>query len=311
MTQNVLLSPKGGVRTLALRCWLGRNMLLKPVGLGRAVLGVVWGLGSGLGSLLAHAGVATAEGWPTSVKASYQITFNGFNIGTLDFQSEAESESYTLVANTRLSVLLGAFTWDSETRSFGMLTGKAPKPAAFSLDFKSNLKAGSLKIGFSDGAVTDVAQQPVVPPKPGTVPLREQHLKGVLDPLSAIMLLSRGPNSNPCERRIPIFDGKERFDLVLSRKGEVQVTEQQPSGQPGVAYVCRVRYQPIAGYKLDKETEFMVANDAIEVALRPIPSANVFIPYSATIPTPAGYAAVYAKRVEIASPGKPQIALTH
>ena len=296
---------------MALRCWLGRNMLLKPVGRRRAVLAAVARFAAGLALLLAYGVTAHADGWPASVKASYQITFNGFNIGTVDFQSEAESESYTLVANTKLSVLLGAFTWDSETRSFGMLTSKAPKPAAFSLDFKSTLKAGSLKIGFSDGTVTDVAQQPLVPPKPGTVPLREQHLKGVLDPLSAFMLLSRGPSTNPCERRIPIFDGKERFDLVLSRKGEVQVTEQQPSGQPGVAYVCRVRYQPIAGYKLDRETEFMVANDAIEVALRPIPSANVFIPYQATIPTMAGYATIYAKRVEIASPGKPQIALTH
>ena len=296
---------------MALRCWLGRNMLLKPVGRRRAVLAAVLRLVAGLGLLSAYGVAAHADGWPASVKATYQITFNGFNIGTLDFQSEAELESYTLVANTKLSVLLGAFTWDSETRSFGMLTSKALKPAAFSLDYKSTLKAGSLKIGFSDGTVTDVAQQPLVPPKPGTVPLREQHLKGVLDPLSAIMLLSRGSGTNPCERRIPIFDGKERFDLVLSRKGEVQVTEQQPSGQPGVAYVCRVRYQPIAGYKLDKETEFMVANDAIEVALRPIPSANVFIPYQATIPTMAGYASIYAKRVEIASPGKPQIALTH
>jgi len=296
---------------LALRCWLGRNMLLKPASRRRAVLVALLWVAAGLLPLSAGGPSASADGWPASVKASYQITFNGFNIGTVDFQSEAESESYTLVANTRLSVLLGAFTWDSETRSFGMLTSKSPKPAAFSLDFRSTLKAGSLKIGFADGAVTDVAQQPLIPPKPGTIPLREQHLKGVLDPLSAIMMLSRGSSANPCERRIPIFDGKERFDLVLSRKGEVQVTEQQPSGQPGVAYVCRVRYQPIAGYKLDKETEFMAANDAIEVALRPIPSANVFVPYQATIPTMAGYASVYAKRVEIVSPGKPQIALTH
>ncbi|PWT86684.1 MAG: DUF3108 domain-containing protein [Proteobacteria bacterium] len=286
-------------------------MPLKPRGHWHGVWLALVGVTTGLIALGAHGLSARADGWPASVKASYQITFNGFNIGTLDFQSEAESESYTLVANTRLSVLLGAFTWDSETRSFGMLTSKAPKPAAFSLDFKSTLKAGSLKIGFSDGAVTDVAQQPIVPPKPGTIPLREQHLKGVLDPLSAIMMLSRGSNAHPCERRIPIFDGKERFDLVLSRKGEVQVTEQQPSGQPDVAYVCRVKYQPIAGYKLDRETEFMASNDAIEVALRPIPSANVFIPYQATIPTLAGYASVYAKRVEIVSPGKPQIALTH
>lgn len=286
-------------------------MPLKPRGHRHAGWVAVLGIGTGLCALGACGVSVRADGWPASVKASYQISFNGFNIGTVDFQSEAESESYTLVANTRLSVLLGAFTWDSETRSFGMLTSKAPKPAAFSLDFKSTLKAGSLKIGFSDGAVTDVAQQPIIPPKPGTIPLREQHLKGVLDPLSAIMMLSRGSNAHPCERRIPIFDGKERFDLVLSRKGEVQVTEQQPSGQPGLAYVCRVKYQPIAGYKLDRETEFMVSNDAIEVALRPIPSANVFIPYQATIPTLAGYATVYAKRVEIVSPGKPQIALTH
>ena len=286
-------------------------MPLKPRGHWHGVWLALVGVTTGLIALGAHGLSARADGWPASVKATYQISFNGFNIGTVDFQSEAESESYTLVANTRLSVLLGAFTWDSETRSFGMLTSKAPKPAAFSLDFKSTLKAGSLKIGFSDGAVTDVAQQPIIPPKPGTIPLREQHLKGVLDPLSAIMMLSRGSNAHPCERRIPIFDGKERFDLVLSRKGEVQVTEQQPSGQPGLAYVCRVKYQPIAGYKLDRETEFMVSNEAIEVALRPIPSANVFIPYQATIPTLAGYATVYAKRVEIVSPGKPQIALTH
>mgnify|MGYP003693809471 CR=1 FL=1 len=88
---------------------------------------------------------------------------------------------------------------------------------------------------------------------------------------------------------MPIFDGKERFDLVLSHKGEMKVIEQQPSGQPGVAHVCRVRYLPIAGHKVDTDTKFMAANDAIEVALRPIPSANVFMPYQITIPTMAGY----------------------
>ncbi len=90
-------------------------MLLKPVGRRRAVLAAVLRLVAGLGLLSAYGVAAHADGWPASVKATYQITFNGFNIGTLDFQSEAESESYTLVANTKLSVLLGAFTWDSET----------------------------------------------------------------------------------------------------------------------------------------------------------------------------------------------------
>ena len=110
---------------------------------------------------------------------------------------------------------------------------------------------------------------------------------------------------------LPIFDGKERFDLVLSYKGQMRVAEQQPSGQPSLAYVCKVRYVPIAGHKVDADTSFMATSDAIEVALRPVPSAHVLVPYQITIPTMAGYVTIVSKRAEIAFPGKPQIALLH
>jgi hypothetical protein len=244
------------------------------------------------------------------MRALYDINFNGFNVGTFEFQSQAERQSYTLFGNAKLSVLLGAFSWDAETRSFGLIVNQAPKPASFSFDFKSSLRTGSTKLGFANGAVSDISHLPPEMPRPDTVPLREQHLKGVVDPLSAIMMLARA-SANPCDRRIPIFDGKERFDLVFSYKGERKVVEQAPSGQPGLAYVCRVRYLPIAGHKIDTETSHMAANNDIEVALRPVPSANVLIPYQVSIPTMAGSATIVSKRVEIDSPGKPQIALLH
>jgi hypothetical protein len=244
------------------------------------------------------------------VRALYDVNFNGFSIGTFQFESQAESQSYTLTASARLSMLLGAFTWNGETRSFGLIGSQLPKPAAFSFDFKSNVRAGSTRLGFSDGTVTDVSHQPPIVATAPTVPLRNQHLRDVVDPLSAIMVLSRG-GSGPCDRRIPIFDGKERFDLVFSHKGEMRVAEQAPSGQPAVAHVCRVRYLPIAGHKVDSETSFMAANTGIEVVLRPVPSANVMVPYQINIPTTAGSATITSKRVEITSPGKPQIALLH
>jgi hypothetical protein len=256
-------------------------------------------------------GPAAADSWPANVRALYQIDLNGFNVGTFEFQSQAESDSYTLTAHAHLSILLGAFTWSGETRSFGMIVNQAPKPASFTFDFQSNLRAGSTKLGFSDGNVTDISNLPPTIPTQPVIPVREHHLKGVVDPLSAIMVLSRAASADPCDRRIPIFDGKERFDLLLSRKGEMRVTEQSPSGQPDVAYVCRVRYLPIAGHKIDSETKFMAANEAIEVALRPVPSANVFVPYQINIPTMAGSAVITAKRVEIITPGKPQIAMLY
>ena len=63
--------------------------------------------------------------------------------------------------------------------------------------------------------------------------------------------------------------------------------------------------------KIDSDTKYMAANDAIEVALRPVPSANVFVPYQISIPTMAGSATIVSKRVEIVSPGKPQIAMLY
>jgi hypothetical protein len=278
----------------------------------RGVCCFLAGLGVSLAGLLVGSGApAAAESWPANVRALYEINFNGFNVGSFEFQSQAESQSYTLTGNAHLSVLLGAFSWAGEIRSFGMIENQVPKPASFAFDFRSNVRAGSTKLGFSDGTVTDIMNLPPVVTTVPIIPLREQHLKGVVDPLSAIMVLSRSPTGDPCDRRIPIFDGKERFDLIFSRKGEMRVTEQAPSGQPAVAQVCGVRYLPIAGHKIDSDTKYMAANDAIEVALRPVPSANVFVPYQISIPTMAGSATILAKRVEIVSPGKPQIAMLY
>jgi hypothetical protein len=255
--------------------------------------------------------VGRANEWPANVRAIYDINFNGFNVGAFEFHSQAEDQSYTLSGNAQLSLLLGAFTWIGETRAFGLIANRMPKPAAFVFDFKANSKSGSTKMDFANGAVTDIRHSPPAVLKPGTVPVREQHLKGVLDPLSAIMVVARASNPNPCDRRLPIFDGKERFDLVLSYKGQMKVSEQQPSGQPVIAHVCKVKYYPIAGHKVDTENSFMATTDGIEVALRPIPSANVLIPYQITIPTLVGYATLVSRRVEIESPGTPQIALLH
>jgi hypothetical protein len=256
-------------------------------------------------------GPSRAAEWPAVVRASYEVSFNGFQVGTFEFEAQTENRSYSLSGNARLTLLLGAFTWIGETRAFGLLANHVPKPAAFSFDFKANSKTGSTKVDFDNGSVLDVRHNPTPPQKPDIVPLREQHKKGVLDPLSAIMLIADYSNPDPCERRLPIFDGKERFDLLMSYKGEVKVNEQQPSGQPAIAHVCKVKYKPVAGHKADAESSYLATTDGIEVSLRPIPSANILVPYQITIPTLIGYVTIVSKRVEIESPGLPQIALLH
>jgi hypothetical protein len=254
--------------------------------------------------------VAPTGAWPSKVAAVYKISFNGFDIGEFKFNSEVTGDSYTLTGNAQLSALLGAFTWSGDTRSAGNVSGELPRPAGYTFDFRSNSKSGGVKMGFTNGAVSNI----VMVPKSdgfGTVPVRDFHLKGVLDPLTAVMALSRSQSNNPCGRKLAVFDGKHRFDLILSFRRQQRLAEARPSGQPGLVFVCSVRYIPVAGHKNNDETRAMAANGNIEISLRPVPSANLFVPYQISIPTPAGTAVLTARRIDIVTPNQRQIALVN
>ncbi|HXF54678.1 MAG TPA: DUF3108 domain-containing protein [Hyphomicrobiaceae bacterium] len=260
---------------------------------------------------LPASGAVHAESWPSRVNAAYKITLAGIELGDFHFESSVTGSSYALAATAELSWGFGAFTWRGVTSSSGTLATAQPKPAVFSFDYKSNRKSGSVKVGFDDSGVSSVVAVPKSTPSPETVPVREHHLKSVLDPMTAILALSRGTTSNPCGRRIAVFDGKQRFDLALSFRRFATVSEARPSGQPHIAFVCRVQYIPVAGYRNNSETQAMASNTGIEVTLRPVPSANLLVPYQITIPTIVGPAVLSSRRVEIVAPDNRQIALIH
>lgn len=252
-----------------------------------------------------------AEVWPSRVSAAYKVTFNGFEVGSFHFESTVNGRQYVLNGNAELSALLGIFKWKGVTHSTGTVAGDDLSPASYAFDFKSNSKTGSVLLNFADGRVASTTITPPSRPSKEAVPVEEQHLKEVLDPLSAIMALSRGRAANPCGRKVAIFDGKQRFDLYFSFRRQSRVTEAVPSGQPGIGYVCRVRYLPIAGHKPHEKSNIATGDSGIEVAFRPIPSANLLVPYQITIPTLVGSAMLTAQRVEITGPGTKQIALVH
>jgi hypothetical protein len=260
---------------------------------------------------LLAAGPAQADSWPSRVSAVYKISLSGFELGNFHFESSVNGKSYSLAGTAELSWAFGAFTWQGTTSSSGTLTPSDPKPVAYSFDYRSTRKTGSVKMGFNTTGVSSVVETPENLPTPEHVPLQPHHLKSVLDPMTAILALSRGSATNPCGRRISIFDGKQRFDLALSFLRFDNVTEARPSGQPGVAFVCRVQYIPVAGYKNSTETKAMASNTGIEVAFRPVPSANLLIPYQITIPTIVGPAVLSSQRVDIIAPDNQQIALIH
>jgi uncharacterized protein DUF3108 len=251
------------------------------------------------------AAAGPAEIAPVEVDATYDVTINGFGIGTFNFNSNVANGQYTLDTNVELSALLGVFRWKGNIRSSGTIAQSKPTPAGFRFDFESSSRHGSIQMGFNEAGVQNVAVLPGLVTAPDTVPLKEQHVKGVLDPLTAILALTHVPGVSPCAQRLPVFDGVQRFDLVLSYRRHVPIAE----GQQDMAIVCRVKYVPIAGYRNNDETRDLANNVGIEITFRPVPSAKLMLPQAIVVPTVAGNVELTLTKVAIKTRDRGKIAL--
>ncbi len=259
----------------------------------------------------------TVTSWATLVSSSYKLNFTGFGeVGKINFQTSLNGAEYSTVGSSEIKIPL-IYTWSSKINGSGKLIGETPKPSAYLFSSQGKAIIGSTKhhstrLGFHDNSIQHVTILP--PHTPGGskyVPLRPEHMKEGLDPITAVMMLTRLNNSDPCNRNIPIFDGKHRFDLQMSSAGQQKVVEARPSGQPVIGFVCKVKYVPIAGHKNNDETKHASEKTEIEVLLRPVPSANLLVPYRVTVATKYGTGTMTLQKMDIVAPGQKQIALVH
>lgn len=255
---------------------------------------------------------AAAEGalWPQSVSTVYKLSFNGFEVGSFSFQSESEGNAYKANSKANVSALFGAFKWNGTLSASGNLAASGPQPTAYLLNFKTKSKQGLVRLGFDKAGVKSVTVEPKKDwVSPEVVPVKPEQTKSVFDPMSAILAMTHAGGGDPCAKTVPIFDGKQRFNLLMSYKGKQKLDEKSPSGQPAELVVCKVKYQPISGHKPKDFVNPWIDYSGIEIALRPIPAANVYVPYTVTVPTSIGAAVMSAQKVDIAPLGKPAIAL--
>lgn len=276
----------------------------------RRVVACVVSLGTvALAALVPLSPLATAAPMPPGVSpvkvdASYKITLNGFNLGTFHFKSNVGRSQYDLETDVEISALLGVFKWKGVTHTSGALQARTLKPGDFRFDYESSIRNGSVAMGFDNDGIERLTVLPVTLEEPDTVPLAPAHLKGVMDPLTAILAITHTDAASPCGRKFSIFDGKQRFDIALKFAREEPVV-----GIPTeTAVVCRVKYTPIAGYRPTEDTRRLAATNEIEIVFRMVPAAKLMLPQSVAVPTAAGAARIDLERVNIQLPERGQVA---
>lgn len=110
----------------------------------------------------------------------------------------------------------------------------------------SGEKSRALRASYGSDGTLEIAQNPTPNIKEGREVSADQR-RGAWDPLMAAIVAVLG-RKDPCAGPLPIYDGHNRFDLVLKKLG----SEKFPSSSfnvRGESVVCEVRLRKIAGYK--------------------------------------------------------------
>jgi hypothetical protein len=253
------------------------------------------------------AGQAAAPN-PSRLVLKYDAGLAGLTLGEFKLIANFAGDAYDMRAHGSFSLLAGlAFKATGETTSIGTLTEASPRPARFTMKYNGGKKREKRRIDFTEGAVSSVS---LVPQKKRrnrrAVPISEEQLQDVLDPLTAAFLSVRSDapagDVSVCKGTIPVFEGKQRFNIKLSPKRSEQLDKRAPRAFSGRAAVCQVRYEPVAGHRPDNPgVQFMSQTEDIEAWLVPVPRTDLYVPYKILVPTAWGMGSIMLSGIRVKS----------
>jgi len=255
--------------------------------------------------LVPSAGPALANAERLGVK--YSVRMIGLPLGTAGLSAKLDPANYNIEVSARLAGLATIVSRaEGVAQSSGSIAQGRVQPRAYATTSSNSKETRTVRMSMASGAVRAVDIAPPLEPHPRRVPVTEAHKRGVVDPLSALVMpvAGRGPLTGPaaCDRTLPVFDGYARFDVRLSYAGAREIRTPAYTGQVAV---CTARYTAISGHREDRSsTKYMENNRNMEVWLMPVENARVVTPYKISVGTQMGTVVIEATNVSLASSGE-------
>jgi len=242
--------------------------------------------------------------------AAYVASLAGVPIGKGSWSIDVQDDQFTATASGATSGLLRVFaSGQGNSAAHGSVSAGQPIASTYASTIVADNHSDQVRMFFSGGGVKEYLADPPTNPSPDRVPLTEANRKGVLDPMTASLIRVAGNGDTfvpeACQRTLPVFDGRMRYDLQLVFKHLDKVKSEK--GYQGTVVVCSVYFTPVAGHIPERSTiKYLVAQRDMELWLAPIAGTRLMVPYRASIPTPIGLGVLQANQfVSIPRPPVP------
>ena len=269
-------------------------MIAIPADLARAAAKLL----AALICLLPAASPARAQG---KLKAHYAIAMTGVTVGEITWAVDIGDTLYSTTASGKASGVLSVLVnGEGAVAAQGGLAPDRLSPSSYTSTITDDDGTIKLQMSFADGAATEtITPQP--PVYADRLPVTDADRRGIADPLSAVLIptkLGGGTMAaSDCNRTLKIFDGRRRYNLVLSfaRMDKVAVER----GYSGPILVCGVVLQPIAGYRANSMiVKYVAGRRDMELWFAPIAGTSLIAPLRVLMPTLIGTLKIQADQFE-------------
>lgn len=238
---------------------------------------------------------------PAAADEVIEMSFEGFGAAGLHLMT-----THTVIEETPASYViqgdfstagLGAVFVNVANRSVtqGREAGDTPRPLSFDSHTDRNGTTQHLRVDFrGEGAPSGRAEPP---PQEPVTPIDSRQLPGTVDNLTAYLLLERQlARGGGCVLKVPVFDGRHRYDLRFSDAGRATLSPADGQNFSGPAQACRMVRDEIGGFYVDKRHEEGAQAGTIWYAPQLLPG-ELAVPVRMRMDTEIGDVALYLSRL--------------
>jgi len=245
-------------------------------------------------ALLSTTPLAVAAPRAGETQALYDVSFMGFGIAKGSLAVRVERGSYAAKLHISTSGLARIISSEESYATAKGRLGRSLTPASYELMSRGD-KVTEVDMGLAGGRIRSLKAIPELAERDDRIPVKAEHKRGVMDPLSAALVPVSGKGGKEvCDRTLPIFDGWTRYDIRLSYKETKKI---EVPGYSGDAVVCGARWVPVAGHRAgNKSTVFMEANRDLEAWFVPAADEGLMLPYKISVKTMKGMLVVQARQ---------------
>jgi hypothetical protein len=238
------------------------------------------------------------------IDATYTVGFARISVGNVTIAADLKENDYTIVTTGRVGGVMRILaSGEALLATRGIIKDGRLEPRSFTSKIMSEDASEDVTMSIEDGNVTKLAVTPPADSK--AVQATEADRQGIIDPLTAMLVPAGAAGENlsqeACQRTLPIFDGRYRYNLKLTFKRMDKGSAGK--GYAGPVIVCAVEYQPIAGHRASTPlVKYLSEGREMEIVLAPVAGTRVLAPLRWSVASMLANLVIQADRFEAAAP---------